>query len=219
MGETSTIAIMNSPTATTHFDPNGDLKIKVGSETNSELFIVSSKAMSLVCKPWKAMFGSDSKFLEGTRSSDTIIPLPEDNVEALRILVNAAHLRFSSVPPVLNFSTLVQVAILCDKYGAAELVQPWLSVWLNAAQSHSESLIHEGWLLIAWTFGLSSKFRHIANLMVHDLGARRFELNECQHHLLKWRNGRMVEEYYLPPGILGNPSENFLITNRAKGIL
>ena len=202
----------SQPPIVTYFDPDGDLKVKAGSETQHEIFVVSSKVMSLTCKPWKAMFGADSQFVEGSRSPDTIIPLLDDNVNALKILLNAAHLRFSLVPKTLDFDTLLQVAILADKYDMAGIFQPWLDCWLSHATKNRKIPLHEGWLRISYTFGLSETFREAANLIVRDLEIERtfslgtFSLGTLGSSTagLKSRNGRRLEEDHLPSDILGN---------------
>ena len=184
-----------------YFDPDGDLKLKVGPESQHEIFVVSSKAMCLVCQPWRAMFGSDSQFIEGTRSSDTVIPLPDDDVNALKILLNAAHLRFPLIPKTLDFATLLQVAIVCDKYDAAGVVQPWLDAWLKHAVKHRQTPLHEGWLMISYAFGLQSTFLEAASVIVCDLEIRSNGLFNSAR--LRYRNRQFLDEDRMPPDILG----------------
>ena len=198
MDDGSGSAYEHNETVITHFNPDGDLKLLVGTENNQEIFVVSSKAMSLVCKPWKAMVGPDSKFIEGSSSADAAVPLPDDNINALRILLNAAHFRFSLIPATLSFEGLLELAILCDKYDSAELVQPWLKTWLIHAQTLSLTLYREGWLFISWSFGLSAKFHEVANILVREaeLGTN----GTCI------RSGYEVVEERMPPDILGKAS-------------
>ena len=185
----------NNDRMITYFDPDGDLKLLVGDEDEQEIYVVSSKAMSLVCKPWKAMVGPDSKFIEGSSSADAAIPLPDDNVVALRILLNAAHLRFSLVPDMLSFESLLQVARLCDKFDAVGIVRPWLNGWLAYAKKLPVTASHEGWLWISWTFGLQDKFRQVARKIVDNLC---FVNNKGYFY-----EGRKLDEQDLPPEILG----------------
>ena len=51
------------------------------------------------------------------QSSGGIFNLPEDDPDALLILLRIAHLRFSDLPDALVYQHLLQLAILCDKYG------------------------------------------------------------------------------------------------------
>ena len=187
----------------TYIDPDGDLKVKAGSIIQQETFVVSSKVMGLICKPWKAMFGANSNFVEGSRSPDTIIPFPDDEPNALRILLNAGHLQFALVPKTLDFATLLQVAILCDKYDSAGVVQPWLDGWLRHAYKNRQTPLHEGWLMISYTFGLSETFREAANLIVRDLQIEKSGAFGPVGLGLKLRNGRRLEEDHLPSDILG----------------
>ena len=66
------------------------------------------------------------------QGSDTF-KLPEDDPDALLIILRIAHLQFSELPDVLVvYEHLLQLAVLCDKYGCI-LIQArcfWFSLEL-----------------------------------------------------------------------------------------
>ena len=181
--------------ATTIFDPSGDRKIVAGSGP-TEMFIVSSKAMSTACKPWNSMLGHEGCFVEATDSFTDPIMFPDDNVDALRILLAAAHSVHNSIPATLEYGQLLKVAVLCDKYDATGLVEPWVSGWIRQIRS-STSFTEEkaGWLHIAWTFGSTEIFTRIAYKMALEM-----EVHAEGNHFL-WC--ARIEEDDVPSDVLG----------------
>ena len=95
-------------------DPSGDLRL----QTDTQDFIVSSKAMCLASPVWRAMLDPQGPWAK--QASDTYkLPLPDDDPNALLIILRIAHLQFSELPDVLVvYEDLLQLAVLCDKYGS-----------------------------------------------------------------------------------------------------
>lgn len=58
------------------------------------------------------------------------INFADDPAEALLILLNITHFRFTDVPTTIPEALLSDIAILCDKYDCVHLVKPWASQWL-----------------------------------------------------------------------------------------
>ena len=97
----------------TIIDPSGDLRL----HTDTQEFVVSSKVMCLASPVWRAMFDPQGPWAK--QASDTF-NLPEDDPNALLIILRIAHLQFSELPDVLVvYEHLLQLAVLCDKYGSA----------------------------------------------------------------------------------------------------
>lgn len=150
----------------TTLDPSGDLRLR----TDTQDFIVSSKAMCLASPVWRAMLdpqGPWAKQASGTYS------LPEDDQNALLIILRIAHLHFNELPDVLVvYEHLLQLAVLCDKYDTVQLVRPWISKWQAPLQAQAEEsgrdgyLGYETWLFIAWTFGDKAVFKKISRTLV-----------------------------------------------------
>ena len=91
---------------------------------------VSSHAMSLASPVWRKILHPPFETLPSSDASDDDeqddIDFTDDDGEALLLLLNIAHLQFSKIPHYLTFETVVQVAVLCDKYDCVGLIKPWL---------------------------------------------------------------------------------------------
>ena len=109
--------------STVHVDPSGNLTLIVGPEDNQKTFTVSSAAMCLASPVWRAMLDPKGHFLEA-HSSDRKVSFPDDNPEALLLLLNVIHLQFLKVPQTLPTEELYEVAVLCDKYDTVTVVRP-----------------------------------------------------------------------------------------------
>ena len=109
--------------STVHVDPSGNLTLIVGPEDNQKAFTVSSAAMCLASPVWRAMLDPKGHFLEA-HSSDRKVSFPDDNPEALLLLLNVIHLQFLKVPQTLPTEELYEVAVLCDKYDTVTVVRP-----------------------------------------------------------------------------------------------
>ena len=146
------------------------------------------------------MLGKNSAFSEASSDQSEPIHFGDDNPDALLILLNAAHLRYAQVTATLEFQELYDVAVLCDKYDAAQLVQPWIKHW--ARHITQTSLSEVGWdrveksLFIAWTFGDGESFGLLSRRIIMTL----------QHYEtggLKIVPKGQVSEEVLPPFLYG----------------
>ncbi|KAK8188431.1 uncharacterized protein BKA78DRAFT_355147 [Phyllosticta capitalensis] len=184
-----------SEPAITRFDDNGDLRLILQDRTSKEkeVFIVSSKAMSLACDAWNSMLNGSFRESQKPCSGHREIELPDDDPEALAIILNIAHLRFNSVPKTIEFSLLKKVTILTDKYDATHLLVPWYSGWLASVgpgPDRPKSELHpvfdhwpnivsgpaklkwspehnlEDWLWILWELGQEERFESLALSLV-----------------------------------------------------
>ena len=188
------------------YDPHGDRKILAGSEEKPATFIVSSQAMSLTSRQWRVMFAADSPFASAPGATDSVIevPMPDDDVKSLKILLSVIHLKFKLVPTVLAYEDLVSLAILTDKYDVAEVVQPWITNWVNkhviprGLQDLSSLANSEGWLFVAWSFGLVDVFEQIWAVLVKNIAiSKDYTLTMLDH---------VIRSDRLPPGVLGTHS-------------
>ncbi|KAF8855126.1 hypothetical protein BDZ45DRAFT_805227 [Acephala macrosclerotiorum] len=92
----------------------------------------------------------------------------DNDSEALLILLRIAHLQYNDVPTTLAYETLLDVAVLCNRYSCVELVEPWLSQWLSHEEKSLKEAGHESWLFIAWVFGRDKVFSDLAVGMVRE---------------------------------------------------
>ncbi|CZR66909.1 uncharacterized protein PAC_16810 [Phialocephala subalpina] len=92
----------------------------------------------------------------------------DNDSEALLVLLRIAHLQYNDVPTTLTYKTLLDVAVLCDRYNCVELVEPWLSQWLSDEEKSWKEAGHENWLFIAWVFARDKVFSDLAARMVRE---------------------------------------------------
>jgi hypothetical protein len=152
--------------------------------------------MSLISDPFKAMLGPNGAFSEAQPGNDEPIPLPEDSLDALTILLWIAHLHFNKVPARLEFEELLAVAVLTDKYQATQMVSPWLSGWVKNLKNTVCKDGYEEWLWIAWEFGLADIFKDVANKLFWE--SRTNANGDCVT-----ARGKVLTEN-MPPEIIGN---------------
>jgi hypothetical protein len=180
----------------------GDAILLVGPGDSPQPILVSKTAMSMASPVWKAMFDRQ----RWTESSATEIPFPDDDVDAMLIVLRIAHLRFSDLPSEKPFKLrdLLQLAVLCDKYDVVKLVRPFLDLhhWTRGLIPNVETRIncHPSWLFIAWTFGYKDTFVALAKHLVSTLAL------DSEQGVATF--GKPPEEFpnEMPPGLLGTPS-------------
>lgn len=182
-------------TSTIEIDPAGDLRLLVKHGAQQITFQVSSKVMTLASPVWRTMLDPTGPFKE-SQSDNGEITFPDDNSEALLILLLAAHVRFPDVPQELWYEQLLNVCILCDKYDCIALVRPWLPRWQAHQLWLDSSIYHGEWLFICWTTGDQTNFERFARHYVRTSSADVWKQFVDQPKLL----GAVI-----PPGILGLP--------------
>ena len=150
--------------------------------------LVSSKHMMVASPVFKAML-HQSKFKEGRklhRKGSLELSLPDDNVMAMKILLDIIHGRIRRVPRNVSLNQFAQISILVDKYQMAEAVEVISDVWIkslerNMPTSYDPDLVGPAtevhhWLGISWVFGKADQFKAITQLIVFGCGPD-FDLN------------------------------------------
>lgn len=83
---------------------------------------------------FRAMLRSDS-FQEGRRTLHTTgqasIPLPDDNPDALKVILNIIHFRTRQVPKTVTLNMSTHLSILVDKYQVLEAVETYINMWVQ----------------------------------------------------------------------------------------
>jgi hypothetical protein len=180
----------------------GDAKLLVGPGDSPQPILVSKTAMSMASPVWKAMFDRQ----RWTESSATEIPFPDDDVDAMLIVLRIAHLRFRELPAKkpIKLEDLLQLAVVCDKYDAVQSVRPFLDLhhWTHDLVPNVETQIncHPSWLFIAWTFGYKDTFASLAKHLVSTLAL------DSDQVVATYGNPPQAFPDDVPPGLLGTHS-------------
>ncbi|KAM3066357.1 hypothetical protein ACMFMG_003134 [Clarireedia jacksonii] len=145
-------------------------------EQPREIFmLVSSKHMMLVSAVFKAML-QNGNFREGAAlrfNGKAEVPLPEDDPDALKILVDIIHSRHKHVPKKIDLDLLTNVAILVDKYRLHEAVELYSDIWIKGLLSTVPKSIQGGdavlqWLCISWIFELEEEFAKMSRVLMAE---------------------------------------------------
>ena len=102
-------------------------RLRVPSVTpfHQRILIVSSAVMRIASPVWRTMFDPQGHFMESQRSSSPReIHFPDDDADALLIVLYIAHLQFGKLPEALDYQELLNLAIICDKYDTVSTVRP-----------------------------------------------------------------------------------------------
>lgn len=166
-GYRSLQGIMDSPIL---FDPDGDLRLEVGAKINPEEqleCIVCSKTLSRATSVFKNMLYGP--FRESRASSSAalstqnwVVELPEDNPQAMKILLGSMHSQYEHVPTALSLTELYQVLLVCDKYDTIRMIRPWAQLWFLPHTPLAKSTGNEILMWIAWELGSENVFREVA---------------------------------------------------------
>lgn len=132
--------------------------------------LVSSKHMSVASKVFKAMLqGGFRESIQLKETGKIELPLPDDDAEAWKILVNIIHGRFRSIPLKVDLTMLTQLAILVDKYQMHEIVYSYIPAWKTAIHYPPvgwKDTIR--WICISWVFEFEKEFQELTRKAQRD---------------------------------------------------
>lgn len=124
---------------TEKIDPNGDVILAIGAEETCTRFRVSSTYLSNASAPFKAMLCGN--FAEGQHnnqlSSYRIVPLPEDDVGSMRIILQVIHHQNEAAPTTLDHTRLLTLARAVDKWDLATTMRFAFLAWFPACDVDS----------------------------------------------------------------------------------
>lgn len=153
---------------------SGDVRLLVSYSNQSLALLGSSQVLSLASPVWNKTLNPPFPKLvskEGGNNNiqDKQIDFSEDDAEALLLLLRIVHLQFNKIPSRLEFDTILNVAILCDKYDCVGVVKPWLPLWLVNEDTQCDKPGYEEWLFIAWVFGREKLFGSLAKKLLREM--------------------------------------------------
>lgn len=119
----------------TKIDPRGDLTLVVGEEDKAH-FLVCSRAVARASPAFGAMLYG--QFKEGKPldpSASWTVTLPDDDPEAIKIVLHIIHAQFKLVPTKVHGHLFYKLYILADKYLMTDILLPFANLWYtdNAA--------------------------------------------------------------------------------------
>ncbi|KAI1323967.1 hypothetical protein F5Y16DRAFT_424500 [Xylariaceae sp. FL0255] len=143
-------------------DPKGDTTLHVGTGPSRFSCNICSHTLSR-CSPvweWKLKL-SRSDDPEESPWAETD---PEDDANAMKILLNIVHSKFARVPNYIALNDLYELAVLVEKYKMAEVLRPWAQKWSHDLISNTakDKSSNEKALFVSWVLGTRFGFEHFA---------------------------------------------------------
>ncbi|KAF2801904.1 uncharacterized protein BDZ99DRAFT_504179 [Mytilinidion resinicola] len=135
-----------SSTSVTEIAKNGDIILVVG--PHKKKIQVCSTVLKNASKYFNAMFGphfAEGQDLHG--DSPKGIPMPDDDANALEILLNIFHLRNDDVPETLGPTEVLDVAVAADKFDCIVAIKHAIRLWLNPGEF--QDIVELGHLMAA----------------------------------------------------------------------
>jgi hypothetical protein len=142
--------------------PSSDIVEPISQTIYKTHLMVSSKHMSLASPVFKAMLQGGFREGEELRGMKKIsLPLPDDDTEAMKILIHLIHCKLNFVPLEVNLELFTNIAILVDKYRMHEVLRIMAPIWTKHLEADMLKTWNScvRWICIAWVFGMREEFR------------------------------------------------------------
>jgi hypothetical protein len=164
--------------------------------------LVSRRHVSKASPVFRTMLAKPA-WAEG---ASQVVRMPEDNPEAMLLLLRVAHLEFASIPTTIAQQTLYQLAVMCDKYDCVEMLQPWIKVWLKS--NDLTSLERAGNAFICWTFGDEKAYEQVIKSLIRTTVFQIPSQVETQRSVALARmGGPPLGREMWPAGVLGEDQQ------------
>ncbi|KAK1956015.1 hypothetical protein LY78DRAFT_408007 [Colletotrichum sublineola] len=126
-------------------DKDGDMCLGVGPEIDeAAFFIVCSKTLSRSSPVMKQII------LDEYVDKDTTIHVYDEQMAAMRLMLEIIHGDFRKVPQRLELDDLHDLVIVMDKYDTLSFSRPWFREWLAGVRSSED---YAKLLSVAWALG------------------------------------------------------------------
>ncbi|KAE8453983.1 hypothetical protein EG329_007759 [Mollisiaceae sp. DMI_Dod_QoI] len=168
----------DSKTETLSDDPERPSLEEIGANVD---MIVSSRHLMLASPVFKAMLRLDG-FKEGHKlesAGKAEIPLPDDDPEALIILLDIIHGRNRRIPRQISLDLMTKVTILVDKYQMVEAAEVFSESWIEHLKMsipteyvtpEDQTAVHK-WIGISWVFGNRKEFQDMTMFVQRGCGS------------------------------------------------
>jgi hypothetical protein len=135
---------------------------------------VSSKHLILASATFQTSLGSD-KFSEGRTlqtGGNVVIPLPDEDPDAMIIVLHVIHGQTRRVPRRVSWEMLSRLAFVVNHRQVLEAVEPFSDSWIENLKQDwlTGSNISEKFsrLFILWVFQQETGFRNISQALEHE---------------------------------------------------
>lgn len=148
--------------------------------------LVSSKHLTLVSPVFK----------EKISLSPGLLLLPDDDLDAFRVLLNIIHGRVRQVPLRVNLTMLRNIALIVEKYQMVEVAELYVKIWIKELPQPSANTFKKDvleWLCVCWIFKLPFEFKAITRQAIWETSSK--------------IDVPVGEEYAFPGRILGKSPE------------
>lgn len=131
---------------------------------------VSSHLLCRASSVFRVMIGPDSQFREGAQLRSAlangnkkpfVLDLIEDDAKAFYVILEVIHYKNKHLRELTDFETLVQVAVLADKYDLCESILFTARAWIEKWHRWTRRPGYEASILIAFVFRERNMFAAI----------------------------------------------------------
>ncbi|KAF7507992.1 hypothetical protein GJ744_009889 [Endocarpon pusillum] len=133
---------------------------------------VSSSHLALASSIFKRLLkGGFAESLSLNSTGTAEVRLPEDNPQALQILLNIIHGHVKKVPRAMGIGMLTHIAILIDKYCLHEVTEIFTDMWFKKLKgdipgSFAKDLM--SWLCVTWVLRKSKAFKDTTKIAMRE---------------------------------------------------
>lgn len=181
----STVAMATDDTTTVvEIDPDGDIIFELSSDQATTIkthLLISSKVFTLVSPVLGKMFewefrkaeqqSSDHPSTTSNKSKQrrpSLIPLPEDDMEAFILLAKITHHKMDGVPENLELDCLIEFATICHKYDCVKAVTHSSLLWLRVDTTDYSPEDLNKVLFAAYILDIPDVFMRVSRIILFD---------------------------------------------------
>ncbi|KAJ9605307.1 hypothetical protein H2200_009964 [Cladophialophora chaetospira] len=146
-------------------------------ETEEMEVKVSSRHLALSSRVFRVMF--DGGFQEGVpREGHRLrrVPLPEDEINAMLVLLYIVHGLSRQVPRKIDLPKLIDIAIVIEKYALHQVAEVYTDIWFHELyESRSIPTLNSDlpeWIFLCWVLRRPTEFYYCTRAAIFRCGPR-----------------------------------------------
>lgn len=154
-------------------DPDGDIIFELSSDQAVKThLLISSKVLSLVSPVLEKMFEWEFRTQQSdypsSKQRPTVIPLPEDDMEAFILLAKITHHKMDGVPENLELDCLIEFATICHKYDCVKAVTHSSFLWLRVDTADYSPEDLNKLLFAAYILNIPDVFMRVSRIILFN---------------------------------------------------